>query len=396
MLEGFPTETRVVRVQHQPVQLDGFYSENELRVRPPDAQQRETPRREARKPEAPRTDLRRPEVPAPEASRPEAHHLAGARAITKPRIAAALTVVLALVIVAAWRLTPVATFKQTNQRPVTIALRDEPAAFSERRPEIPATPVPTEQPTPVPTEQPKPEQPKIEATPSQSAERVGTSSLPKSAGKATTADLPVRLPIRITSAPAAVDVPRARQPVTVANATAATLRADLPPVLTPSSPAVVPKPEPLPLPAEPVANQPNALAARTDVIAGPAVVPSRPTAVASSANIAIVNETAAIQDVIRRYEQAYENLDASAAKQIWPSLDERALARAFSGLAAQTLRMQPCEIDVASGSAIASCRGYATYVGRVGPKSGQTQQRDWKFYLRKSAEGWRIGSVQSN
>ena len=110
----------------------------------------------------------------------------------------------------------------------------------------------------------------------------------------------------------------------------------------------------------------------------------------------LVDETSAIQTVIRRYESAYERLDAAAAKEIWPSLDERALASAFAGLASQTLTLQPCRVDVTSSSAVALCNGYATYVGRVGNKAGQIQRRTWRFQLRKSGESWQIGSVQSN
>lgn len=106
--------------------------------------------------------------------------------------------------------------------------------------------------------------------------------------------------------------------------------------------------------------------------------------------------TPAIRDVIRRYEAAYERLDASAAKEIWPSLDERALARAFSGLASQTLTLEPCNIDVTGSSAVASCHGFATYKGRVGNKMGQVQRRDWTFVLHKATDDWQIRSVRSN
>jgi hypothetical protein len=106
--------------------------------------------------------------------------------------------------------------------------------------------------------------------------------------------------------------------------------------------------------------------------------------------------TPAIREVIRRYEAAYERLDASAAKEIWPSLDERALARAFAGLASQTLKLEPCSIDVTGSSAVASCHGFATYVGRVGNKMNQVQRRDWKFVLHKASDDWQIRSVRSN
>ena len=127
-------------------------------------------------------------------------------------------------------------------------------------------------------------------------------------------------------------------------------------------------------------------------------VPAEPPQVniAPARTIVVVDETPAIQDVIRRYESAYERLDAAAAKRIWPSLDERALAKAFAGLASQTISLQPCHVDVTSSSAVALCNGYATYVGRVGNKAGQIQRRTWRFQLLKLGESWQIGSVQSN
>jgi hypothetical protein len=124
--------------------------------------------------------------------------------------------------------------------------------------------------------------------------------------------------------------------------------------------------------------------------------PEPPQANIAPVRSVVFDETAAIQDVIHRYESAYEHLDAAAAKQIWPSLDERALAKAFAGLASQTISLQPCRVDVTSGSAIALCNGYATYIGRVGNKAGQIQRRTWRFQLLKSGDTWRIGSVQSN
>jgi hypothetical protein len=119
--------------------------------------------------------------------------------------------------------------------------------------------------------------------------------------------------------------------------------------------------------------------------AAPIAVAPRPT-----------DPTPAIRDVLHRYEAAYERLDASAAKDIWPTVDERALAKAFAGLASQTLRLEPCNIAVTGSSAVASCHGFATYVGRVGNKAGQVQRRDWTFELRKSTDNWQIRSVRSN
>lgn len=107
-----------------------------------------------------------------------------------------------------------------------------------------------------------------------------------------------------------------------------------------------------------------------------------------------VNEAAAVRDLLARYRTAYEQLDARLAKQIWPSVDERALARAFDGLESQAMRFESCNVDVGEGRAAAFCRGTATYVRRVGNKSSQTQGREWTFVLRKAERGWFIQAVQ--
>jgi hypothetical protein len=107
-----------------------------------------------------------------------------------------------------------------------------------------------------------------------------------------------------------------------------------------------------------------------------------------------VNEAAAVRDLLARYRTAYEQLDAGLAKQIWPGVDERALARAFDGLESQAMRFESCNVDVGEGRAAAFCRGTATYVRRVGNKSSQTQGREWTFVLRKAERGWFIQAVQ--
>jgi hypothetical protein len=100
---------------------------------------------------------------------------------------------------------------------------------------------------------------------------------------------------------------------------------------------------------------------------------------------------------LHRYEAAYDKLDAAAAKRIWPGVNERALARAFSGLSSQRLRLDPCSVEVTGDNAIASCRGLARYVGRVGGKAAQVQERTWTLQLRRIAnDNWQIGSVDIN
>ena len=125
-----------------------------------------------------------------------------------------------------------------------------------------------------------------------------------------------------------------------------------------------------------------------------AAVPARPVA-APVARATIVDDVPAIRNVIARYQQAYEDLDAAAVKRIWPSVDERALAKAFDGLQSQNVTLNPCQIDVTGTGARASCRGAAGFVGRVGNRASAAQAREWRFVFRKAGDGWQIDSVRT-
>jgi hypothetical protein len=102
-----------------------------------------------------------------------------------------------------------------------------------------------------------------------------------------------------------------------------------------------------------------------------------------------------VADVLDRYVRAYGDLDASAAREVWPSVDERALARAFSSLASQTIAFEECRIDVAGPSATAECPGRATFVGKVGSREPRTESRLWRFQLGREGEAWTIRSAEA-
>ena len=101
-----------------------------------------------------------------------------------------------------------------------------------------------------------------------------------------------------------------------------------------------------------------------------------------------------VQAVLARYASAYERLDASAVKDIWPTVDERALARAFSDLDSQSIVFDECDLTIAGTRATASCRGTATYATSVGKRSNVMQTRQWTFLLEQSPERWEIQQVQ--
>lgn len=101
-----------------------------------------------------------------------------------------------------------------------------------------------------------------------------------------------------------------------------------------------------------------------------------------------------IDAVLRQYASAYRRLDAAAARAVWPSLDARALARAFDGLQSQQLVFDKCDVAITGAKAQAACRGSATYVPRVGDRSPRTNARQWSFQLeRVDGEHWRIQSA---
>ena len=102
----------------------------------------------------------------------------------------------------------------------------------------------------------------------------------------------------------------------------------------------------------------------------------------------------AVRALLERYRGAYERLDANAAGETWPSVDRRALAKAFADLSSQTLRFENCDINLGETRGVASCRGLASYVGRVG-KRAELAQRQWTFLVQKNGDDWRIDSVKT-
>jgi hypothetical protein len=134
--------------------------------------------------------------------------------------------------------------------------------------------------------------------------------------------------------------------------------------------------------------------------AGPAVDPSPaplPAAVVAAAAVPSVPppDRSRVEEVLRRYASAYRSLDAGAARAVWPSVDEKALARAFQNLESQSVSFDACDIDIRGAIANASCRGRASYIGKVGSREPRTEQRTWQFELRRSGDAWVIEGVDA-
>jgi hypothetical protein len=96
-----------------------------------------------------------------------------------------------------------------------------------------------------------------------------------------------------------------------------------------------------------------------------------------------------VHATLERYRSAYQRLDASAARAVWPSVDAGALARAFGSLSSQQLWFDGCTIDVSGSAANATCTGQSRVVPKIGGGS-ETSRRTWQFTLRQSGRDWVI------
>ena len=107
-----------------------------------------------------------------------------------------------------------------------------------------------------------------------------------------------------------------------------------------------------------------------------------------------VVEENAVKAVLERYRTAYSTLEAGAATSVWPSVDARALSRAFDQMDSQVLQFERCDIAVSGDRANASCSGDASYVPKVGNRNTRTTERHWNFELRRAGDRWVIAEVQ--
>lgn len=104
----------------------------------------------------------------------------------------------------------------------------------------------------------------------------------------------------------------------------------------------------------------------------------------------VISEEELVRRLLDEYAGAYERLDAGAAKAVWPTVDGKALKRAFAQLSAQRVTLQSCGITISGRSANARCQGSATYQPRIGSRPVQIASREWTFDLAKQDTHWRI------
>jgi stage V sporulation protein SpoVS len=148
----------------------------------------------------------------------------------------------------------------------------------------------------------------------------------------------------------------------------------------------LPVPSPTEVPSEPVETMPGIepLAPRPVAVAPPELPEVSPPA------RLFEKESTALAQVLGRYEQAYDRLDAGGAAAVWPSVNSRALARAFARLQTQDLDFGNCTFAVSAYDATARCAGVLRYVQRIGDTTPKTEQHVWTIEFARAGETWRI------
>lgn len=106
-------------------------------------------------------------------------------------------------------------------------------------------------------------------------------------------------------------------------------------------------------------------------------------------------EVKAIESLLKQYRDAFAALDVSRVLPLWPTVDERALIKAFARLEQQYLAFKECKIAMTGMRAEVLCTGNVRIVSRIGNGIPVFRDGRWKFSLRRSPAGWLIQSVEA-
>jgi len=163
------------------------------------------------------------------------------------------------------------------------------------------------------------------------------------------------------------------------------------PPSAPAAPAVPPAPVASATPSTAAAS-----AARSAPAANAALSAVNRAPVASTPPMpGVRTDTRDVALTLNRYQQAFSSLDANAAHAVWPSVDVKALGKAFDQLEEQTFELEGCDINVTGARADADCAGNARYIRKVGNRALRVEPRHWHFRLRQTDEQWVIDAVDA-
>jgi hypothetical protein len=131
-----------------------------------------------------------------------------------------------------------------------------------------------------------------------------------------------------------------------------------------------------------------------------AIIAPPPVAAAASAAAnslsAMALEQSAVLQTVKEYTQAYSAMDVVATAAVWPSVNRRALARAYSTLKSQELDLEDCKVAITDTSATTRCRGTVEYVRKIGNPTPRTGYQDVVFRMRKLGGDWFIDDVRAS
>ena len=188
-------------------------------------------------------------------------------------------------------------------------------------------------------------------------------------------------------------------------APAPAVAAAAPPAAAPENPK---PPDATPATAKQVAEAPPVQPATPPSVTSAAKTPAapRPAAVPKAAAPPPVVERAAprdeaevaadrraIQATVGRYREGFTNLDVNAVRAVWPSANEKELAREFGQLQDQRVEFHACNFDIKETTAAATCTGVAAYVQKAGDKNPRFDDRRWVFTLKRAGSDWVIQDV---
>jgi hypothetical protein len=197
---------------------------------------------------------------------------------------------------------------------------------------------------------------------------------------------PVSRPTDTTASNTVPSAPLAGPNPTSSNtATASNAAATVPPAVQPqpSQPAPPPATPPAPAPSETtLAASPN-----PSIVASVAREPIEPPALPT-----IRERQAQIQSIVNRYRDAYNSMDANAAKAVWPSVNAKQLGDSFARLEKLEYQFQPCTIFFDTGKARATCEGRVRSVAKSDKREVSVPAR-WEFTLKEVNREWAIDSV---
>jgi hypothetical protein len=126
-----------------------------------------------------------------------------------------------------------------------------------------------------------------------------------------------------------------------------------------------------------------------------AITPGQ-TAISDAGSAASDDDRLSIERTLERYQRAYRELDVPAAAALWPTVDARALRRAFASVHEQDLVFRSCDIATTPEAATVHCVGDLTYVRRLGDTTRRAERHTWTIQLLRSGREWSVVGLSAH